>query len=373
MKKTLLNYSKTAFVILASCISILSSCSKNDTDGDYVITGTSGVYMLCEGLYGQNNSDISYYNINTGVTEKNYYKKVNGTDLGETANDLQRYGTKMYCVVTGIKGTVQSYVDVMDVATAKTIKRISFNSGTTGFCPRSIAFYQNKAYVSCYDSKVRRIDTASLTIDGEVTLSEGLEGVVVTNGKLYVANSDHYQFNKGLKNVISVINLSTFTKTKDIIVTYNPLKVAADAVGKVYVISTGDYGAINPSLDVISSVTDTKIQSEAGVDDYSVIDYAGNIGVLTTDIYTTKATIKMIDPATGKPGRQFITDATPVTTFYGLTIDRLNNDVYVGDANGYNATTGKAICFGANGKMKFSFETAGLPQHAVFTYNLEKR
>jgi hypothetical protein len=373
MKKTLLNYSKTASVILASCISILSSCSKNDTDGDYVITGTSGVYMLCEGLYGQNNSDISYYNINTGITEKNYYKKVNGTDLGETANDLQRYGSKMYCVVTGIKGTAQSYVDVMDVATAKTIKRISFNSGNTGFCPRSIAFYQNKAYVSCYDNKVRRIDTTSLTIDGEVTLSEGLEGVAITNGKLYVANSDNYQFTNTLKNAVSVINLNTFTKVKDITVTHNPLKLAADAVGNVYVISTGDYNTATPSLDVINSSTDTRVKSSNGVDDYSVMSFVNNTGVITTDIYTPKATVKIIDLTTGQPKSVFIKDDTSIATFYGLTIDGLNNDVYVGDANNYNATTGKAICFGANGKRKFSFETAGLPQHAVFTYNLEKR
>lgn len=374
MKTTLLHYSKTALVVFASCILLFSSCSKNDDDNnEYTITGTAGVYMLCEGLYGANSSDISYYNINTGVTEKNFYKKVNGTNLGETANDLQRYGSKMYCVVTGIKGTAQSFVDVMDVATAKTIKRISFNSGTTGFCPRSIAFYQNKAYVSCYDNKVRRIDTTSLAIDGDVTLSEGLEGVAVANGKLYVANSDHYQFTNGVKNVVSVINLATFTKLKDITVTYNPQKVAANAAGDVYVISAGDYNTVSPNLDIINSVTDTRVQTNNVVDDYSVMSIVGNAAVITTDIYNPAlATVKTINLNTGKIGVKFINDDTAVKTFYGLTINGFNNDVYVADANGYNGTTGKAICFGADGKRKFSFETAGLPQHAVFTYNYQK-
>jgi hypothetical protein len=364
MKTTLLYYSKTALLLLAGCVLFLSSCSKDDDNGEYVITGTAGVYMLCEGLYG-----AGTYNVNTGVTEKNYYKKVNGTNLGESANDLQRYGSKMYCVVTGIKGSAQSFVDVMDVATAKTIKRISFNSGTTGFCPRYITFYQNKAYVSCYDNKVRRIDTASLNIDGEVALTEGLEGIAVSNGKLYVANSDNYQYINTAKNVVSVISLSNFTKTKDITVTYNPLKVAADAVGNIYVVSAGNYGSIKPSLDVINAINDTKVQSSAGVSGGSVINFAGNAGVVTTDVNT----IKIIDPATGKPGADFIKDNTQIITFYGLTLNGLNNDVLVADANGYNGTTGKAICFGADGKQKFSFETAGLPQHAVFTYNLQKR
>ncbi|CAM3817491.1 YncE family protein [Mucilaginibacter galii] len=374
MKKMLPCYSKTALTLLAGLTLFLGSCKKDDDSSfkEPEISSTKGVYMLCEGTYGSNNSDISYYDISSGTTQKNYYKKVNGSNLGETANDLQRYGSKMYCVITGIKGTAQSFVDVMDVATAKSIKRISFNSGNAGFCPRSIAFYQNKAYVSCYDNKVRRIDTASLSIDGEVTLSEGLEGLAVANGKLYVANSDHFQFVNGLKNVVSVINLSTFTKIKDIVVTYNPLKVAATATGNVYVISTGDYINVAPSLDIINSANDTKIQSSTGVDDYSVLSISGNKALLTTDIYSTDATVKNIDLSTGKIGNKFISDATIVTTFYGLTIDSFNNDVYVADANRYNSTTGKAICFGADGKIKFNFETAGLPQHAVFIYNYKK-
>jgi hypothetical protein len=314
-----------------------------------------------------NNSAISYYNIATKTSIKDYYKQVNGTTLGETANDLQQYGSKMYCVVAGVQGTKQSFLDVMDIATCKSIKRISFNSATDGYMPRYVAFYKNKAYVSRYDGKVSRIDTASLTIDGEVTLSEGLEGLAVANGKLYVCNSSHPYYQNGAKNKVSVIDLSTFTKLKDITVNNNPVKIAAADNGNVFVITWNDYIINNaPSLDVISSTTDTKTQSLAY--DLGNIAISKTTGYVLKDVYSNPD-IKLLNTATGALTTSLITNGTAINTLYGLTINPFNNDVWIADADNYNGSTGHAYCFGTDGKRKFDFQTAGLPQHAVFVYS----
>ena len=358
--------------ILAGITLLFGSCSKDDDNmPETEISNTKGVYMLSEGAFGSKGSDITYYDISAKTTQRGYYKKMNGTDLGENATDLQRYGSKMYCVVSG-KNAGESFVDVMDVATAKTIKRISFNSATAAFYPRAVAFYKNKAYVSCYDGKLRRIDTVALTVDADIAVPTYSEGLAVANGKLYVANSD---YNLTGQNTVSVINLEFFTKAREITVTTNPVKVAAAGNGDIYVVSLGNYKNIPGNLDRISSVTDTKISTAAvsGVDYNSSIYITGNTAYIARTNSSYASIINPINLSTGIAGdNNFVTDATSFGLLYGLTVDPFNNDVYVADAISYISTTGIAYCFSADGKNKFTFVTSQNPQHAVFIYNYKK-
>lgn len=363
--KTKLPLLKTAILSVSICLIGLSSCKKDHTEIERE-RYTTGIYVLGEGTVGNNNSAISFYDVEKNLTVVDYYKQVNGIGLGETANDLQQYGSKMYCVVSGIQGEKKSFVDVMELSTGKSIKRISFNTETDGAIPRFIAFYKNKAYVSRYDGKVSRIDTASLTIDGEVMLSEGLEGLAVANGKLYVANSSHrfYQ-EKGAKNKVSVIDLLNFKKVKDIEVNNNPVSVAAGENGQVFVVTVNDYIIGNaPSLDLINSTTDTKVNSFPY--DIGSIAIQQNIGYVVTDPYMN-AQVKPLDLNTGALGSPLITDGTSIKTYYGLSINPLNNEVLVSDANGYG-TTGFVYAFGTDGKKKYEATVTGLPKHAVYLY-----
>lgn len=365
-----------AFILVGSML--ISSCSKDAVPEPDpvqpvvpapVVTGTKGIYVLCEGLMGGNNSAISYYDIESGDSEKDYFKKINGRPLGETANDLKAYGSKMYCVISGIQGKKQSYVEIIDIATGKSLKTISFNSATEGYMPRYVTFYKNKAYVSRYDGKISRIDTASMAVDGELQLlngtaaAGGLEGLAVANGKLYVTNSDHPFYVSGLKDKVTVIDLEKFVKLKDIAVGYNPVKIAAAGNGDLLVVSWGNYANIQPDLRRINSSTDLVTGT-----------YNENVGPLTIDknnayiITDWNSNLKSLDVATGGITSNFIKDGTSINTMYGVNVNTFNNNILVTDANYYNGNEGKAYCFGLNGKKKFEFVTAGLPQHAVFVY-----
>lgn len=324
---------------------------------------TVGVYMLCEGLMGGNNSAITYYNIKTQTTESDYFKKINGYGLGETANDLKRYGSKMYCVVSGIQGKKNSYLEVIDVPTGKSLKRIPFFDATSEYMPRYVAFYKNKAYVSGYDGKITRIDTASLKIELRASVGGALEGLAVTNNKLYVTNSDHPIHPTGKKNIITVVDIPTLTKMYDVEVGYNPVKIATTGNGDLLVVSWGNYSDLPAVLTRINSKTDDVVKTYP----YSTGAFAvsGNTAYLTLD---WGASFKTLDLTTAVLSTNFITDVTSFSTGYGVTIDPQNNDIYLADANGYGGT-GNAFCFGADGKKKFEFTTAGLPQHAVFLYS----
>ncbi|NRF38151.1 DUF5074 domain-containing protein [Pedobacter foliorum] len=359
-----MNYNKLLPCFLAGLMALtIASCKKDKVNSDepeaLMPKETVGVYMLCEGYMGQNNSTISYYDIKTKASEKDYFKKVNGYALGETANDLQRYGSKMYCVVSGLQGKKNSYLEVIDVATGKSLKRIPFFDASSEFMPRYVAFNKNKAYVSGYDGKISRIDTATLTIDSRVEVGGALEGLAVVNNKIYVTNSDHSIHPNGKKNVVSVVDLTTFAKIKDIEVIHNPVRIAAAGNGDLLVISWGNFSDILPGLTRINSTTDLA----TGNYEYSAgaLAIGGNTAYLSLD---WGASIKPFDVGTGILGKEFVTDGTITAGAYGITVNPVGNEVYIADG----ATDGKAYCFSAYGGKKFEFATGPLPQHAVFKY-----
>jgi hypothetical protein len=363
--KTIFNLKK-AILVLGGTAVFITSCKK---DKPLVIdpgpVSTLGVYVLCEGAFGAaNNSKISYFNAVTNTLDPNYFETKNSKDLGTDATDLQQYGSKMYCVVTGAKTTAKdAYIEVISIATGKSIKRIPFYDDATDFSPRHIAFYQNKAYISGYDGYVTRIDTASLNIDSRVAVGGALEGIAAVNGKLYVANTSQPLYPNSNNSSVSVVSIGTFTKLKDIAVTFSPTKITATSAGDVLVISAGNYTTIDPALEKISSVTDTKVQTYTS--NLNSLTIVGDKGFAITGDYP--AALNTFNPTATTVGSAFVTDATAITTVYGVSLNILDNTVFVSDAMGYGPS-GKVYCFGADGKRKFDFATAALPQTAVFNY-----
>ncbi|GAB3923932.1 PL29 family lyase N-terminal domain-containing protein [Mucilaginibacter myungsuensis] len=325
---------------------------------------TVGVYMLCEGTMDADNSAISYYDIKTGQTIKDCFRQVNGHGLGETASDLKRYGSKMYCVVSGIQGKSKSFLEVIDVTTGKSLKRIPFFDANGPYMPRYVGFYKNKAYVSSYDGKVTRIDTTSLKIEARLNVGGALEGLAVVGSKLYVANSSHPLHPSTNNNTVSVVDLNLFSKMYDIPVTFNPVKIAATSNGSLLVSSAGDYATIQPALTKINSLSDDVVKTYP----YNVgpMALSGNTAYLSLD---WGGSFKTLNLKTDALGSEFIADGTSVLTNNGITVNPQNGDVYVADGNWYDGNNGFAYCFGTDGKKKFQFNTAGMPQHAVFVYS----
>lgn len=360
---------KISLSAISAAVLLFSACKKDKTPDISFEAETVGIYTLCEGSMGNNNAEITYYDIRTGTTEINYYKKVNGTDLGESANDLQQYGSKIYCVITGAQGTAQSFIDILDINTAKSIKRIAVEKEGEGYLPRNVAFYKNKAYISCLNGKVLRLDTATYAFD-ELEVGEGLEQLAVAANKLYVTHSNHFMHPNGKKKVVSVIDLNTFKETKEIEVPINPTRISAAANGDLFVLTMGSFNN-DAAVAKISSSTDTKTAEYTYYGGQAVdvlaIHQSTAYAIGFDDNYTSY--LKKFNITNGEMGSNFITDATTINP-YGLAINILNNEVLVTDNNNYG-TEGKAVYFTADGKKKFEFTTAAFPKTAVFKYGIK--
>ena len=201
MKKYLLS-----FAVLMSA-TLFTACNKdNDDHGKVPVIASEGFYVVCSGNMSSGiNGSLSYYdnNLKQGYTDA--FKTANGKSLGMTANDALRYGDKLYIVVDG-----EHSVFVTDANTMKLKATIDMTSPTMlgetgGVSPRRITASDGLIYVSTYGGFVAAIDTLNYSLKQKYKTGSYPEGIAVSNGYLYVANSDYGNGNAS----ISKINLAT--------------------------------------------------------------------------------------------------------------------------------------------------------------------
>lgn len=342
--------------------------STPDMIGDPTETGTAELYALCEGLFNQNNSTLARFTFGKQKMVRNYFNAINHRGLGDTANDLAIYGSKIYVVVN-----VSSTVEVIDFRTGLSLKQISMlaENGSSRQ-PRSIAFHENKAYVCSYDGTVARIDTTSLEVEAITTAGRNPDGICVQNNKLYVSNSGglDYASGQGVDNTVSVIDIAQFKEIAKITVGPNPGRIVASSsddgnhAKAVYVatrgedVEAGDYNFVRIDCET-NSVThyNEKVQSFA-------ID--GDIAYLYNYNYSTQTSaIKMFNLKSGETIREnFITDGTRINTPYGININPYSKNVYITEAYDYT-THGDLLCFDQQGQLLFRLNHIGLNPNTI--------
>ncbi len=314
------------------------------------------IWVLNEGLWNMNNSSITAYNTNTKDRIGDYYKHANNKrGLGDVANDILVYGSKVYVLLNG-----SNQINIINKNTGVSIKQIS----GTASQPRCIASHNGKIYVTYFDGSVAKIDTVSLQIEATVTTGRNPDGICVANNKLYVANSGGLD-NPNYDNSVSVIDLNSFSETKKIIVRLNPTLVKADKNGNVYVVSNGNYEDVSPCLQRINSNSDEVEKTfDLAVVGFDI--YNNSMYFYTYDYSTLKTSFQILDLLKDSVvNKNFLSGSSLPQTPYGITINPNNGNIYLTDALDYTST-GDVYCFSSSGQKKFQFEAGIAPKKVIF-------
>lgn len=330
-------------------------------------SGHAGIFVLSEGLFNQNNSTLSWIDFTTrqadswtAATGRSYdaFEKVNGRRIGDTANDLLLYGSRIYIAVSE-----SSTIEILDASTCNSLKRIPLSRNGMTSQPRRLTANGGYVYVCCFDGTVSRIDTLTMTTDATVQVGRNPDGICHANGKLYVSNSGGLD-TQNPDNTVSVIDINTFTETKRITVRSNPGTIFADGTN-VYVVSRGifDYG----TMDYDSRLHRIDTQTDQVIDTY-------DIPILNMDIVDGKAwfygygaggTIQVLDLATGLVlDSDFITDGTHVECPYSIKVEPDTRKVYVCDALDY-VTPGSLLCFTPDGRLLYRVQGIGINPNTI--------
>lgn len=340
-----MNFKKyvTLFGAVALCAGFFS-CD-DDVDGEEPqpadTTITSDFFILNRGNFKANDASISYYDAASGMLNDKFYEKANGNGLGDSAEDMLVYGSKMYVSVT-----TSNRLAVMDMS-GKLLKAVEpKNEGGEPLNPRYLAADKGKIYMTYfYGHSVAVLDTASLEVEKVIPVGRYPEQIVVSNNKLYVANSggnDYPNYGK----TVSVINQSSLEVEKEIEVAMNPCRLEANEKGDIYVISMGNYEDVPNTLQCIDGKTGTVKTLGNGSrmdlrDGYLYVLYAqyGKDELVKVSKY---------DASTGEPvNENLIPDIDKVSTLSSISVDASGN-IYITDAP--YTETGSVYVFNKEGK-----------------------
>lgn len=364
------NYSIISFIIIAIGLMTISCNDMHDFEPDWdypADAATRKMYVLSEGLFNRNNSTLALYDFNEPDPQKrltpHFFRKINKRGLGDTANDMQRYGSKIYIVVN-----VSSQIEVIDAETGVSIKRIPmFNENNIARQPRYVDFYEGKAYICSFDGTVARLDTASLEMEAFLKVGRNPDGICITNKKIYVTNSGGLSF-PNYDHTVSVVDIASFKEIKKIDIGMNPYKIHADSQSDVYVTTRGNYGDVGYAFHKIDSEIDEKVFTFEGLSVYNFEIHKDKAYLYNYDFNTGESWVKVMDCITEKViDEQFIKDKSIViNTPYAICINPINDDVYIVDAQ-FFIFEGDLLCFDKNGEFKYRINEVGLnPNHIVF-------
>lgn len=347
-----------AIIAIALFSVSLISCDDNDKPGTEPEPedSVSGYYILNNGKWANNNASLSFYNPETDKVETDRFKAVNNRGLGDLAQDIIVYGDKMYIAVYG-SGTIE----VTDKK-GKSVEQIKSTDSENPLQPRYLTSHNGKIYVSLFDGYVARIDTLSLEIEKTIKVGRNPEQLVVTNNKLYVANSGGISF-PDYDNTVSVIDIPSFTEQKKIEMIVNPCDLAVNSKGDVYVISLGEYG--NPDLP------NTLQRINANTDKVEVIENATRMTILDDEIYAIynqwgAETIGFYIYDTIKKevtSERFISENSTIPNPYRISIDGSPGAIFISDSDYTN--NGDVYMFSLDGTLQKKFEAGLNPEKVI--------
>jgi len=349
----------TCFLI--SCDDMDNLDSDDNGNSGSIELATEEIYVLSEGLFNLNNSTLSRYTVAEGGLVTDYFRKINRRGLGDTANDMAVYGSKLYVVVN-----VSGQVEVIDMQSGKSVRQIPLQSENgSSRQPRFIAFHKNKAYVCSFDGTVARIDTTSLAIDAYTKVGRNPDGICVQNDKLYISNSGGLD-SPNYDNTVSVIDIASFSEIKKIPVGKNPGKIAADKYGNVYAVVRGDLTKNESRFVRINAQTDA---IEASIEEQVLsfdINHDTDLAYLYSYDYNQKTSgIKVYNMQTNQLEKtNFITDGTQIHTPYGIFVNPYSGNIYITDAYDYKVT-GDVLCFNPQGQLQFRISNVGINPNAL--------
>ena len=380
----LLVFSVAALAVAAGCQKDETTSRDADLAGVNVAVGEKGgsfskLFVLNEGNFQKNNSTLDFLRFSDGNYVSDAFGSMNPAvvqGLGDTGNDLALNDGKLWLVMNG-----SGYVHVLDAKDETLVASVAVPD------PRFIAFDSGHAYVSSYagaiyggdevKGKVYRIDLKTYKVDGEVEVGCQPEGVAVSGGKLYVANSGGYNYIH--ENTVSVIDLSSFKVSGSVTTASNLHFMASDGRGAVYVSSYGEstwsqddagnwiQSMSEPmglySIDGLSSsqVKGVHVSCMTMCSDGYV--YAiGNADELTGGYSNMLYKVSVKDGSVTSKAISG-TDAAQVGNPYGICVNLDNGDIYIADAD-YTGP-GKVWCFTKDLKKKWVAVAGMLPAHMV--------
>lgn len=307
------------------------------------------VYIVNNGSWGDNNAEITVYDIEEKISGPAMFASVNGKKCGDLAQDILHEDGFLYISVNG------SQIIYKTDENLKIVSEIVYEHEGKRLSPRYLCEGDDCIYVTYYEGYLGRIDKkdkVSITPVGSYP-----EGLAYLDGKIYVANSGGMNY-PDYDNTVSIVDARTFKESEKITVNCNP-SLVRECDGKIYVSSLGNYTTLPPALQCID--TKTKKVSQLDYSDVSSFDCDDDkLYILCggyDDYYNPlPGTVYVHDCEKEVKMGPLSSDGTTIPNAYSISCAA--DMIWVGSSD--YKTSGDVYVFDLRGKLYDKFNSGGL-------------
>ena len=355
-------------ICLVMLVILFSGCRIEVNDEVVISTPTKTedkLLILCEGLWGMDNSCISY--LDQGTLVNKWYQKQNPKHrLGDTGNDIIQVNDTLIAISVNWSNIIQYiYPDGRAIAATEDIpnNRKLTTDGDYLYCTS----YANHGYVAKVDVRTKEIvDTCHVGYEPE--------GIAYYKGRLFVANTGGYSFQEGhdYETTVSVIDAQTMKELKRIDTGCINLYGKMSQCGQFICInSCGDYYDVEPKSVVLNMeseefwVFDFPATYNCTYDGkfYTIGSaFSYNTGEYQYSIHTISLPSMQVEEGLAEyAGAEEV--IRQMQSPYGIYISPYSGHLYVSDARSY-ATNGYVFEFDRQGNQLNKYYLDGLnPAH----------
>ncbi|KWW32048.1 MAG: hypothetical protein AUK63_144 [bacterium P3] len=341
---------------MGALVSLMAGCAKEEQSNSDPVK-KPGAIVLNEGNMGSNNAALSVLDLDNGKADNMWFQNANGRKLGDQAQDMILYGSKVYITVTE-----SNTLEVLDPATG-----ISTRKSMGSLKPRYIAAHNGKVYVTCYNPPcVVCIDTATLAIEDTCRLGDYRpEGIAIAQGKAFVAGAYHKNDYNRFDNKIYVVDLTVFDTMPSIAAGSNNNRIEL-VDENTLVINHGNGTTASPS-GMFFLNTATCAVTAAGCVLTRMTVYNGKVyGFHAPYGGTPSFVVVNCDGSVEDfPFTPAFEDMEQNENPYGIHINPYNGDLYITTDGSYRVP-GDIYCFRPDGSLRFKTEAGMFPSKILF-------
>ena len=335
------------FLLFGIFIIILSGCVKlnpEENSNNVSINGNGLVLIGNEGNFQYGNSSLSSYNKNSGEISSNIYQSINQSLLGDVLHSISHIDHQLFLVVNN-----SGKIVVINDETFEYEYQID-----NLLSPRKIIKVNNsKYYITDLYSKSIYIYNAYQNTTSEIPVNGWCEDILMQNGKVYVCNVAN--------NLIYVINSNDDTIMDSISVGQNPVSIKEDIKGDLWVLCQGSLSNNeDPSISIIKTQT---LQVIKNFNLESNQNYPSSMNIFKNEVFFINKHVYKISSIEDTV-QEIIWENTG-NTFYNLSIDPYNKDIYITDAKDY-VQNGSLLIIDSIGNLKDEVITGIIPKSIVF-------
>ncbi|WP_018476806.1 YncE family protein [Pontibacter roseus] len=346
----------------------------DDSKGPVGEYARDGVLISNEGAMTKSNASVSFYNHGSRSVENESFKKVNAPlVLGDVLQHLSVHGDRAFLVMNN-----SGKVTVADANTLKAQAEITGMHAPRYF----VALNNEKGYVTewlGYDpttyiygtGRVAVVDLKTYTVTKTIPVGVQPEQLVISGGKLFVANSGG--------NTVSVINTATDAVETSILVNDGPNSLALDRNNVLWVSSSGlksynsDY-SVDEENSKPGTLAKINTGSNAVISTLAFTQKAPSPSKLTLNgnrdklyfLFNNRVYVQDVN-ASALPAAPLIDRGAYVPYgFYGLGVEPSTGMVYAGKAPNFSSNGWVVRYNNQSGAPVDSFQVGVAPNGFVF-------